>query len=117
MKIRTQANPEVDLTPMIDCVFQLIIFFMVIMAIAVVYGVAIKFPSGGGDAPKVKRTQEKHIQVHVAQDRIYGGPEGQVTVADGILKINGEEISLTDGVLEHYPDWDDQREKGFDALQ
>lgn len=116
MKIRTHENPEVDMTPMIDCVFQLIIFFMVIMAIAVVYGVAIKFPSSGGEGPK-KRTQEKVIRVNVAQDRIYGGPDGQVTVADGVLKINGEEIPLTDGVLGHYEEWDGQREKGFDALQ
>jgi len=116
MKIRTQETPEVDLTPMIDCVFQLIIFFMVIMAIAVVYGVAIKFPGGKGEGTPPNKP-EKQIQVHVAQDRIYGGAEGHVTVTDGVVKVNGEEIALTDGVLEHYNDWEEQREKGFDGLQ
>ncbi|MBD3320896.1 MAG: biopolymer transporter ExbD, partial [Chitinivibrionales bacterium] len=34
LKSRIKESDEVDLTPMIDVVFQLIIFFMVVMAIA-----------------------------------------------------------------------------------
>lgn len=114
LKSRIQEASEVDITPMIDMVFQLIIFFMVVMAIAVVYGVAIKFPPPGPKSNRTNQKKEKQVNVFVQQDRI---TEDHVVIADGILKINGEEIALTRSPLTEYHKWEQERREGFDALQ
>jgi biopolymer transport protein ExbD len=119
MKSRIKEASEIDITPMIDMVFQLIIFFMVVMAIAVVYGVAIKFPPpGGNDRQENKKKKEKTISVMVSQDEIRPGPGGgHVIVRDGIVKINGEEIALTHSPISDYDKWEKEREQAFDELQ
>ncbi len=114
LKSRIQEASEVDITPMIDMVFQLIIFFMVVMAIAVVYGVAIKVPPPAQKNSRKNQKKEKQVNVYVQQDRI---TEDHVVVADGILKINGEEIALTRSALTEYHKWEKERKEGFDALQ
>jgi len=115
LKTRMKEAGEIDITPMIDMVFQLIIFFMVVMSIAVVYGVAIKFPPPGKDRDRTEeKEKEKHVNVYVAVDLI---TKNHVVMRDGVLKINGEEIALTDGILQNYTAWEDQREKAFDELQ
>ena len=73
IKMRVEETTEPDLTPMIDVVFQLIIFFMVIMAIAVVYGVAIKFPAGGGPNNPPPTKGPKSIVVYIQSDLIEAG--------------------------------------------
>lgn len=97
IKTKVKEAQEVDITPMIDIVFQLIIFFMVVMAIAVVYGVAIKFPPKSSDNDHKNKKKENRITVTVASDRIMADPltGDQVTIRDGILKLNGEEIAFT----------------------
>ena len=116
LKGRLKEASEVDITPMIDMVFQLIIFFMVVMAIAVVYGVAIKFPPPGkkNDTQQKKDKSEKRVSVYVAQDRV---TENHVVIKDGTLKIGNEEIALTRSGIENYLNWEAEREQGFDALQ
>ncbi len=115
LKTRMKDAGEIDITPMIDLVFQLIIFFMVVMSIAVVYGVAIKFPPPGSKQDKPDNTKkEKHVNVYVAPDLI---TKNHVVMRDGVVKINGEEIALTDGILQNYIKWEDQREKAFGELQ
>ncbi len=112
MKTRVQEAQEVDMTPMIDIVFQLIIFFMVVMAIAAVYGVAIKFPPPGSPKSQAQSQKEKRIIVVVKADWI---AENHAIRRDGILKINGEEIPLA-----HSKDrskWQKEREKGYKTLR
>ena len=118
IRSKIEEAGDIDITPMIDMVFQLIIFFMLVMSIAVVYGVAIKFPPPGhGDDKAEKGPKKKHVNVYVQQDLITNQRGQQVVIRDGILKINGEEIVLTDGDVKNFNQWDDQREKGFDELQ
>ncbi len=111
IKTRTKESGEVDITPMIDIVFQLIIFFMVVMAIAVVYGVAIKFP-GGGNESKSKGKKEKNIIVYVQADWI---DKGHYIRQDGIMKVNGEEIPLA--FAEDRSKWEEQRKEGYDRME
>jgi biopolymer transport protein ExbD len=114
IKSRVKEASEVDITPMIDVVFQLIIFFMVVMSTAVVYGVAIKFPPPGkGDSPR-KEKEEKRLTVYVQQDYI---TEGHVVIQDGVLKLNGEDIALTRSSIKNYLNWGKEREQGYDDLQ
>jgi biopolymer transport protein ExbD len=115
LKTRMKEAGELDITPMIDMVFQLIIFFMVVMSIAVVYGVAIKFPPPGQkDKREDNEKKEKHVNVYVAPDLI---TKNHVVMRDGVVKVNGEEIALTDGVLQNYVKWEEQREDAFGELQ
>lgn len=83
---------DVDMTPMIDVVFQLIIFFMVAISMAVVYGVVIKFPLG--QAKKGANNSEKKervISVFIEQDFIAPGHQ---VVQDGNMKILGQTVPM-----------------------
>ena len=63
-KRERKVKAEVDLTPLIDVVFQLIIFFMVALSISMVYGISIRFPSGSARyrrAPEPPRGSEPMI--------------------------------------------------------
>lgn len=97
---------------MIDIVFQLIIFFMVVMAIAVVYGVAIKFPSGNSNSKEETKNKQKNIIVYVAADWI---DQGHYIRRDGILKLNGKEILLAH--TEDRSNWEKERERGYKELE
>lgn len=48
-KYRKSAEP--DLTPILDCVFLLVIFFMVVNSISTIIGITIKIPKDPGDQP------------------------------------------------------------------
>jgi len=126
IKTRSTDADEVDITPMIDIVFQLIIFFMVIMAIAVVYGVAIKFPpKSRSNKPPKGAQNEKRIVVTVKEDRITADPKSgrHIVLKDGILKIGDEEIAMTKTPysLENYREvwlkWEKERKEALDYLQ
>ena len=48
MRLRTRRNgvqPNVDMTPMIDIVFQLILFFLVSTTFAVLPGIKLNLPT------------------------------------------------------------------------
>jgi len=88
-KKRTEV-PELDISPMIDCVFQLIMFFMVIIALVVVIGIAIKFPKtppGGA-----KKSKDKILFAYVERDVIDAQHN---IIRDGSIKISGKEIILS----------------------
>lgn len=67
---KTRGTPELDVTPMIDAVFQLILFFMVIIALVVVVGIAIRFPEANDSGRSKKESKEKVLFAYVAKDRI-----------------------------------------------
>lgn len=87
---------ELDITPMIDCVFQLIMFFMVIIALVVVIGIAIKFPESQGKDKDKSKSKEKVLAAHVGKDRI--NSEHQIQ-KHGIIKICGKDF-----FIDAYPD-------------
>jgi len=87
---RAAVTEEIDITPMIDIVFQLIIFFMVAMSIAMVYGISIKFPPSVQPA-KEKKSKEKRIMVYMGYDVF---DKDHNIIRDGELKINNEVVPL-----------------------
>jgi biopolymer transport protein ExbD len=94
MKLRTKGEADINITAMIDCLMQCIIFFMAIMSAQYVYGVAIKFPSGSAatrSTPPDSTKKEKYVNVYISADQI---DTGHVLRMPGILKLNGEEIAL-----------------------
>lgn len=124
LKTRMTEAEEPDITPMIDIVFQLIIFFMVVMAITVVYGVAIKFPPAGRGSNNQNQKKEKNLIVYISSDRITRTENGDhVIIQDGMIKINGEEIPFTKTASNSadfatvYTKWEAEREDALDKLQ
>jgi biopolymer transport protein ExbD len=88
---KAAASDEIDITPMIDIVFQLIIFFMVAMSIAMVYGISIKFPPNVKTDDKPKESREKRILVYMGADLF---DKDHNILRDGELKINDEVVPL-----------------------
>jgi biopolymer transport protein ExbD len=63
-KLRMQEGVEVDLTPMIDVVFQLIIFFMLVTTITTQENVNLRLPDAlvaNPEDPQAKKTFTVHI--------------------------------------------------------
>jgi biopolymer transport protein ExbD len=111
MKVKTEADADVNIASLIDCLMQCIIFFMVIMTAQYVYGVAIKFPPlSKGKAQQEKK--EKNIVVFVQADAIGAN---HVLLQEGILKLNGEEIPLT--TSEDPKKWDAERKQAWDYME
>jgi biopolymer transport protein ExbD len=91
---RRDEAPEVDMSPMIDVVFQLIIFFMVVLSLAAVFGIIIKFPQQAASQQK-NQSQEKILTVFIYQDWIEpGGPTGHNVIQDGDIKLVDETVQL-----------------------
>jgi biopolymer transport protein ExbD len=111
MKIKTDAEADINITSMIDCLMQCIIFFMVIMSAQYIYGVAIKFPTGG-KAKGSDEKQEKNIVVFVQSDWI---EKGHRVIQDGTLKINGEEFALA--TSKDRSKWEEERKRSYDYLE
>ncbi|OGS33371.1 MAG: hypothetical protein A2293_08850 [Elusimicrobia bacterium RIFOXYB2_FULL_49_7] len=112
MKIKTDADADINITAMIDCLMQCIIFFMVIMSAQYVYGIAIKFPAGGKANKDNDEKQEKNILVYVQADWI---EQDHKIIQDGILKLNGEEIAMASS--EDPKKWDEERERSYKYLE
>ena len=112
MKIKTDTEADVNITSLIDCLMQCIIFFMVIMSAQYIFGVAIKFPPAGKGEGKANQKEEKNIMVYVQSDWL---EKGHYIVRDGTLKINGEEIPLTSS--EDRKKWDEERKKAYGYLE
>jgi biopolymer transport protein ExbD len=67
---RFRASADPDLTPLIDCVFLLLIFFMVSTTFITTKGISVDLPSGQGESRPTK-------DVNIVVDR------------DGAVQING----------------------------
>ena len=76
---KTSVKPTVDLTPMLDVVFLLLIFFMVSTRFDIVREVPIALPKvGAGAAAQNKLSQRVQIQ------------------ANGALFLDGDEVARSD---------------------
>jgi len=115
MQLKTSEEADVNITSLIDCLMQCIIFFMVILTAEYVYGVAIKFPAGKG--ANKEQAKEKNIVVYVQSDYLDRAPDGSHLVKqDGNLKLNGKEIALVTSVNDRTK-WGEERERGFAYLR
>lgn len=116
MKLRTDQEADVNITSLIDCLMQCIIFFMVILTAEYIYGVAIKFPPRSTQSGKETKV-EKRIVVYVQSDYLDRAPDGgQMVRQDGYLKINDKEFALVKSVNDTSK-WAAERENGFRYLQ
>ncbi|MEW6041891.1 MAG: biopolymer transporter ExbD [Elusimicrobiota bacterium] len=112
MKIKTKDEADVNVTSLIDCLMQCIIFYMVIMSAQYVFGVAIKFSPGGKGAADKAQKEEKKILVYVESDYIDAGHR---IIQEGNIKLNGEEIPLTQS--DNPSKWEEEKKQAFDWLQ
>lgn len=115
MKLKTEGEADVNITSLIDCLMNVIVFFMVIISAQYVFGVAIKFPSGGQAKSAQKQEQkEKNIVVYVSAEWI---EQGHYLMKDGSVKLNGEEIPLVVSDREKAQNWPEERKKAWDYLK
>ena len=78
---KRRINPNLDMTPLIDVVFQLLIFFMLTATFVVQSTIQIEMPEAEGAA----QLEQKDLSVTLAYGT--GGPEGK-----GKIYVNSEEV-------------------------
>ncbi|MDX9708376.1 MAG: biopolymer transporter ExbD [Trichloromonas sp.] len=71
-KRREREEPKVDMTPMVDCVFLLLIFFMISTTFIETPGLSIKLPEASTQRDKDEAEEVK----------IYLSKEGEIFLAD-----------------------------------
>ncbi len=74
---RKRENPRVDLTPMVDVVFLLLIFFMISTTFIETPGIRVELPQAG--APAIAREPE--------EIRVYLGRDGEIQLGDERLSL------------------------------
>ena len=81
-----REDPETDLTPMIDVVFQLLIFFMVTAVFAITPGLDIKLP----EAEEAQAPEKENLFIVVDQDGNMKLIHEQVTFGNLKEKLEGK---------------------------
>jgi len=81
---REKNAPKLDMAPMIDCVFQLLIFFMVTTSFAPMPGIRVQLPPPG----KPSAEKPKGLIVRIAD------PQGARD--DGTMVLNDEIVTYND---------------------
>lgn len=76
------ADGEVDLTPLIDCVFLLLIFFMVTTVFIDVQGLVIDLPTAADNQEEEQQQQKKDVNILVSAS-------GEYTVAGSPVSVAG----------------------------
>lgn len=94
---KRKINPNVDLTPLIDVVFQLLIFFMLSATFVVQSSIQIEMPEAEGAV----QLEQKDLSVTLAYGSGGPGARGRIYV-DSKEVLSMEELTqiLTDRVLE-----------------
>ena len=84
-------NPEVDMTPMIDCVFQLITFFMLVINFENTQAdERVKLPESEiAKPPKVKREDEITINIGFIRNK-----DGSKKVEEPLVFLQGEDVRV-----------------------
>jgi biopolymer transport protein ExbD len=83
---RMKDAPRVDLTPMVDVVFLLLIFFMISTTFIETQGLTIKLPKAS--ASKVPK-QDKEVQVYLSKDGDIFLHEEQLSLEQLQVKLAG----------------------------
>ena len=81
---RIQESPRVDLTPMIDVVFLLLIFFMISKTFVERPGLQIDLPAGSADQIK---SDARELQVFLARDGTIYLQQQQVTFEELLARL------------------------------
>ena len=99
------AEGEVDLTPLIDCVFLLLIFFMVTTVFIDVQGLVIDLPSAAENQEEEQQQQKKDVNILVSATGEYTVSGSPVSVAGlaGAIKGAMEEANNKNVIIQGDP--------------
>lgn len=81
---------DINMTPMIDCVFQLLIFFMVATSFSPIPGIRVKLPPAGAPPPGQEKPENLILRI---SDPEAGNPYGTMVLNDEVVSM---ELLLTD---------------------
>lgn len=81
---RRKSEMAINMTPLIDCVFLLLIFFMIATTFAPMPGIRVKLPPPGTPPPGQKDQQQLILRI--------SDPESGI--ADGAMVLNDNLISM-----------------------
>ncbi len=76
-----QSEMEVNMTPLIDCVFLLLIFFMIATTFAPMPGIRVKLPPPG--APLPNQVKVKQLILRISNPE--GGGQGTMVLNDQVI--------------------------------
>ncbi|MFC1651386.1 ExbD/TolR family protein [Candidatus Latescibacterota bacterium] len=83
------AEGEIDLTPLIDCIFLLLIFFMVTTVFIDVKGLVVDLP-GASDSSEEQQQQKKDVNIGISASGEYTVAGEPVTATSLPMAINGK---------------------------
>ncbi len=86
-----KSEMEVNMTPLIDCVFLLLIFFMIATTFAPMPGIRVKLPPPGAPPPSGIKPEQLILRISY--------PEGG---AQGTMILNDQVISSIQALLENF---------------
>ncbi len=77
---------EIDLTPMTDCIFLLLIFFMITTVFIDVRGIQIDLPGAGDQSEEQQKKKDVNVSVSAAGDYIVSGSPVPAEALAGAIK-------------------------------
>ena len=69
---REKSELQVNMTPLIDCVFLLLIFFMIATTFAPMPGIRVKLPPPGQSPPNQEKPQQLILRISDPEAAAYG---------------------------------------------
>jgi len=81
---RRKSEMEINMTPLIDCVFLLLIFFMIATTFAPMPGIRVKLPPPGTPPPGQKDKQQLILRI---SDPEPGIPDGAMVLNDNLVSM------------------------------
>ena len=79
-----RAELQVNMTPLIDCVFLLLIFFMIATTFAPMPGIRVKLPPPGAPPPGTDKPQQLILRI---SDPEAGNPYGTMVLNDSVVSM------------------------------
>ena len=80
---RTKAEMSVNMTPLIDCVFLLLIFFMIATTFAPMPGIRVKLPPPGAPPPGSDKPEQLILRISDPE----GGGLGTMVLNDQVISM------------------------------
>lgn len=86
MEVRRRREPAggINMTPMIDCVFQLLIFFMVATSFSPTPGIRVKLPPPGTPPPGMEKPEQLILRI---SDPEPGSAYGTMVLNDSLVSL------------------------------
>jgi len=81
---RRESEMQVNMTPLIDCVFLLLIFFMIATTFAPMPGIRVKLPPPGAPPPGSDKPQQLILRI---SDPEVGNPYGTMVLNDQVVSM------------------------------